>query len=77
MREVQEETEKLGPEAYDAPDRVAAAILSVAGAANPPARLVTGSTALKLIRDALQDQLDEFEAWRDAAEAVDRATASA
>ena len=37
----------------------------------PPRRLVTGSTAVKEIRAALQARLDELDAWAAIAEAVD------
>ncbi len=71
VREVQKALGELPPEAFNAPGRVAAAILAAVDADAPPLRLVTGSTAVKEIRAALQSQLDELETWAATAEAVD------
>ena len=71
VREVQKSIGELPPEAFNAPDGVAAAILAAVDADRPPLRLVTGSSAVKQIRAALQGQLDELEAWASTAEAVD------
>jgi hypothetical protein len=74
---VQKATAELPPEAFDAPDRVAAAILAAVDAERPPLRLVTGSTAVRAVRAALRSQSDELEAWRATSEAVDGAPAAA
>jgi NAD(P)-dependent dehydrogenase (short-subunit alcohol dehydrogenase family) len=76
VREVQKSIGELPPEAFDAPDRVAAAILTAVDADRPPLRLVTGSTALTAIRAGLRGQLDELDAWAATAEAVDGAPAA-
>jgi short-subunit dehydrogenase len=71
VREVQKATAELPPSAFNAPERVVAAILAAVDAERPPLRLVTGTTALTEIRAALQRQLGELEAWRATSEAVD------
>jgi hypothetical protein len=73
---VQKSIGELPPEAFNAPDRVAAAILAAVDADRPPMRLVTGSSAVQQIRAALQGKLDELEAGAAAAEAVDRVPAA-
>ncbi len=75
VRKVLEDIGELPPEAFNSPERVAEAILVAADAERPPARLVTGSTAVEQIGVALRRQLDELEAWRATSEAVDRHTA--
>ena len=77
VRQVQKATAELPPEAFNPPERVAAAILAAVDAERPPLRLVTGTTAVKEIRAALQKQLDELEVWRATSEAVDGAPAAA
>ncbi|SDD29069.1 Short-chain dehydrogenase [Geodermatophilus telluris] len=71
VREVQKAIGELPPETFNAPDRVAAAMLSVVDAERPPRRLVTGNFAVKVIREALESQLAELEAWKTTALAVD------
>jgi NAD(P)-dependent dehydrogenase (short-subunit alcohol dehydrogenase family) len=71
VRQVQKAVGELPPEAFNAPDRVATAILAAVDADRPPLRLVTGSTAVERIRAALRSQLDELDAWAATAEAVD------
>ena len=77
VRTVAEETAALPPEAFDDPDRVAAAVVAMVDAERPPLRFPTGSKAVQLIRAALDSQLQELEAWRPAAEAVDSVPATA
>jgi NAD(P)-dependent dehydrogenase (short-subunit alcohol dehydrogenase family) len=77
VREVQKSIGELPPTAFNAADRVAAAILAAVGAERPPLRLATGSYAVAEIRAALRRQLDELEAWEATAEAVDGAPAPA
>ncbi len=62
VREVQKSLGQLLPEAFNLPERVAAAILAAVDAPHPPLRLPTGSTAVNQIRAALRNQLDELEA---------------
>ncbi len=76
VRVVQKSIGDLPPEAFNAADRVAAAIIAAVDAERPPRRLVTGSFAVKEIRTALLQQLEELEAWKGTAAAVDRATAA-
>jgi NAD(P)-dependent dehydrogenase (short-subunit alcohol dehydrogenase family) len=76
VREVQKQLGATRPESLDPPDRVAQAIITAVDAEHPPYRLVTGSSALKQIGDALKSQLDELEAWRSTSEAVDREPAA-
>ncbi len=71
VRKVLEDVGELPPEAFNSAERVAEAILVAADAEHPPARLVTGSTAVEQIGTALRSQLDELEAWRAISEAVD------
>ena len=71
VRAVQKSIGELPPEAFNAPDRVAAAILDVVDVDRPPRRLVTGSVAVQEIRATLQGKLDELDAWASKAEAVD------
>ncbi len=71
VRQVQKAVGELPPEAFNAPDRVATAILAAVDADRPPLRLATGSTAVEQIRAALRSQLDELDAWAATAEAVD------
>jgi len=77
VRQVQKGIAELPREAFNAPERVAAAMLAAVDAERPPLRLVTGTTAVKAIRAALQSQLEELEAWRATSEAVDVAPAAA
>ena len=72
VREVAKANAELPPEAFDDPDRVAAAILTAVDAEHSPLRLVTGRTALEQVRTALRAQLDELDAWSATAEAVSR-----
>jgi NAD(P)-dependent dehydrogenase (short-subunit alcohol dehydrogenase family) len=72
VREVAKANAELPPEAFDDPDRVAAAVLTAVDAERPPLRLVTGRTALEQVRTALRAQLDELDAWSATAEAVSR-----
>ncbi|WP_222272266.1 SDR family NAD(P)-dependent oxidoreductase [Modestobacter marinus] len=76
VRVVQKASAELPPEAFDDPDRVAAAILTAVDADRPPLRLVTGSFAVRSIRAALRGQLEELDAWAPTAEAVDRVPAA-
>ncbi|PRY49033.1 short-subunit dehydrogenase [Geodermatophilus tzadiensis] len=71
VREVQKAIGDLPPETFNAPDQVAAAVLAVVDAPRPPRRLVTGSFAVKAIREALEDQLAELKEWEATALAVD------
>jgi hypothetical protein len=71
VRVVAKSIAELPPEAYNAADRVAGAILAAVDADRPPRRLPTGSFAVQQIRAALQSQLDELEAWAATSEAVD------
>ena len=63
VREVQKAIAAMPAEAFNAADRVAAAVLAAVDADRPPRRLVTGSFAVREIRTALESQLDELEAW--------------
>ncbi len=76
VREVQKAIGELPPDAFNSPDRVAAAVLTAVDADRPPRRLVTGSTALREIRAALRARLDELDAWAATAEAVDGGSAA-
>ncbi len=76
VRVVQKAIGELPPEAFNAADRVAAAMIAAVDAERPPRRLVTGSFAVQEIRAALLQQLEELEAWEGTAAAVDRATAA-
>jgi len=76
VREVQKAIAALPPEALNPADRVAEAILAAVDADRPPRRLVTGSFAVNEIRAALQEQMDELEAWSAAAAAVDGTAAA-
>ncbi len=76
VREVQKALGELPPESFNAPERVATAMLAVVDADRPPLRLPTGSTAVQQIRAALRSQLDEIETWAPTAEAVDSAPAA-
>ncbi len=71
VRVAQKAIADLPPDAFNAPERVAEAILAVVDAERPPLRLVTGGYAVREIRAALQAQLDELDAWAATAEAVD------
>lgn len=71
VRVVAKSIAELPPDAYNAADRVAGAILAAVDAERPPLRLPTGSFAVQQIRAALQSQLDELEAWAATSEAVD------
>jgi NAD(P)-dependent dehydrogenase (short-subunit alcohol dehydrogenase family) len=71
VRVVQKAAAELPPEAFNDPDRVALAILAAVDADRPPLRLPTGSFAVRAIREALQAQLDELDAWASTAEVVD------
>jgi NAD(P)-dependent dehydrogenase (short-subunit alcohol dehydrogenase family) len=71
VRQAQKAIGELPPDAFNTPDRVAAAIVAAVAAGRPPRRLVTGGYAVREIRGALRGQLDELEAWAAAAEAVD------
>ncbi len=75
VREVAKANAELPPGAFDAPERVAAAILTAVDADEPPRRLPTGSTAVTQIRAALRAQLDELDAWAAVSGAVDAAGA--
>jgi len=72
VREVQKAIAELPPDAFNAPERVAEALLAAVDADRPPLRLATGSYAVQQMRAALQNQLDELDAWRATSEAVDR-----
>jgi NAD(P)-dependent dehydrogenase (short-subunit alcohol dehydrogenase family) len=63
VREVQEAISALPPEAFNTADRVAAAIMTVVDAENPPLRLATGSTAANNMRTALQARLNDLTTW--------------
>lgn len=76
VREVAKATAELPPEAFNAPDRVAAAILTAVDAEHPPLRLATGTTAVTQIRATLRSQLDELDAWARTAQAVDGPSAA-
>jgi NAD(P)-dependent dehydrogenase (short-subunit alcohol dehydrogenase family) len=71
VRQVQKDLGALPSQAFNSPERVAAAILVAVDADRPPLRLATGSTAVTQIRAALCSQLDELDAWAAVAEAVD------
>ncbi len=77
VREVQKAIGELPPEAFNTPERVAAAMLTAVDAERPPLRLATGATAVKEMSAALQSQLDEIEVWRTVSESVDAAPAAA
>jgi NAD(P)-dependent dehydrogenase (short-subunit alcohol dehydrogenase family) len=47
------------------PDRAAEAIIAAVDASDPPLRLPLGDTALSNIRNKLEGQLDDLEAWRE------------
>ena len=76
VRQVQRAIAELPPTAFADAGRVAAAMLAVAGTDHPPRRLVTGSYAVNEIRAALTQQLDELDAWANAASQVDGAPAA-
>ena len=46
------------------PAKLGAAVVTLAGSANPPAHLVLGSDALRLIEEKLALMQAEIEAWR-------------
>ena len=71
VRVVQKSIAELPPEAFNAPERVAEAILTAVDADRPPLRLATGSYAVEVMRAALQAQLDELDAWAATSKAVD------
>jgi NAD(P)-dependent dehydrogenase (short-subunit alcohol dehydrogenase family) len=77
VREVQKSIGELPPSAFNAADRVAAAILTAVGAERPPLRLATGSFAMTEIRAALRSQLSEIETWAETGQAVDGTAAAA
>ena len=77
VREVQKSIGELPPAAFNAADRVAAAILAAVGADSPPLRLATGGFAVTEIRAALARQLTELEAWAATSQAVDGTPATA
>ena len=77
VREVEKSISELPPSAFNAADRVAAAILAAVGAERPPLRLATGSFAMTEIRAALRSQLNEIDAWAATGHAVDATPASA
>jgi NAD(P)-dependent dehydrogenase (short-subunit alcohol dehydrogenase family) len=52
------------------PDRVAAAVLRAVDAADPPLRLVLGSEAVRAVRDKLDAQRRDLDAWAELAESV-------
>jgi NAD(P)-dependent dehydrogenase (short-subunit alcohol dehydrogenase family) len=57
------------------PGRAAVAIIAAVEAENPPLRLPLGEMALANIREKLEDQLEELEAWRDLSSSTDLVTA--
>ncbi len=71
VRVVQKSNAQLPPEAFNAPERVAEAVLTAVDADRPPLRLATGSYAVEVMRAALQAQLDELDAWAATSKAVD------
>ncbi len=77
VREVQRSLGELPPEAFNAPERVATAILAAVDADRPPLRLVTGGHAVQEVRAALRARLDELDAWERTALAVDGEPAAA
>ena len=46
------------------PNKLAAAVLSLIGSANPPPQLLLGSDALKLVSDRIERLQQEIEAWK-------------
>lgn len=73
VRDVQKSIADLPPSAFNAPDRVAAAILAAVDAEQPPLRLATGSHAVTEIRAALNARLDQIAAWESLSVGVDAA----
>jgi NAD(P)-dependent dehydrogenase (short-subunit alcohol dehydrogenase family) len=71
VREVQRAIGALPAEAFNAPERVATAILAAVDAEQPPLRLATGSAAARDMRTALQARLDELDTWAEVTNAVD------
>jgi short-subunit dehydrogenase len=71
VREVQRAIGALPAEAFNAPERVATAILAAVDAEQPPLRLATGSAAARDMRAALQARLDELDTWAEVTNAVD------
>ena len=57
------------------PGRAAVAIIAAVEAENPPLRLPLGEMALANIREKLEGQLEELEAWRDLSSSTDLVTA--
>jgi len=74
VRAVQKALGELPPSGLDAPEQVAAAVLTAVDADRPPLRLATGSTAVREIRAALQGRLAELDAWAATSEAVGAGT---
>jgi NAD(P)-dependent dehydrogenase (short-subunit alcohol dehydrogenase family) len=71
VRTVQKDLGELPPTAFNSPERVAAALVDVVDADEPPLRLATGSHAVSAIRTALSGRLSELEAWAARSAAVD------
>jgi NAD(P)-dependent dehydrogenase (short-subunit alcohol dehydrogenase family) len=71
VREVQKSIGELPADAFDSPERVAAAILEVVEAPHPPLRFATGSHAVAEIRAALTSRLAELDDWESVSAKVD------
>ncbi|MEV5357378.1 SDR family NAD(P)-dependent oxidoreductase [Streptomyces sp. NPDC052693] len=74
VRAVQKDIGELPAAAFNAPDRVATAILAAVDAEQPPLRLATGTTAVTRIRAALHARLVELDAREAVSAAVDTPT---
>ncbi|MGA5285610.1 SDR family NAD(P)-dependent oxidoreductase [Streptomyces pseudogriseolus] len=71
VRTIQKSFGELPAEAFNAPDRVAAAILNAVDTEQPPLRLATGTTAVNEIRAALRTRLAELDTWEPVSSGVD------
>lgn len=67
----------LPPEAFNAPDRVADAILTAMDADQPPNRLATGSGCYQMISGTLAARTADLETWADLTRSVDSPAVSA
>ncbi|MFE0478010.1 SDR family NAD(P)-dependent oxidoreductase [Streptomyces sp. NPDC058947] len=71
VRTIQKSFGELPAEAFNAPDRVATAILNAVDTEQPPLRLATGTTAVNEIRAALRTRLAELDTWEPVSSGVD------
>ena len=72
---IREKRQEASGQQLGDPDRAAAALLRVLDAPDPPAHLVLGSDALRLVGDARRALDDDIAAWEDLSRTTDRASA--